>query len=190
MFNCGSTTTSNNISVIEGDFLEVDPFKVDVVIGNLPYYISSQITFRLLDWNFEYAVLMYQKEFCEKLYAKGKDRSRISFFAQYYFDITPQFTIPRTAFSPKPKVDSQLVILKPKNVSPLPEKVSASITFLFTHRPKAIGSSIRMFCKQNKIIKYENVLAKLSDHNLQRRVFELENNEILEIGKKMSEFIC
>ncbi|HHH78357.1 MAG TPA: hypothetical protein ENL18_03995, partial [Thermoplasmatales archaeon] len=60
-----------NADVIRDDVLNVDlnSLKFNKVIANLPYQISSPVTFKLLDTTFELGVLMYQKEFAERLVA-------------------------------------------------------------------------------------------------------------------------
>ncbi|MEM3364217.1 MAG: 16S rRNA (adenine(1518)-N(6)/adenine(1519)-N(6))-dimethyltransferase RsmA [Candidatus Micrarchaeia archaeon] len=178
-----------NVEVIEGDFLGIAPFKVDIVCGNIPYYISSQITFRLLDWRFKRAVLMYQKEFCLKMLEAGKVKSRLSFFSQYYFDMEPLFTVPRQAFRPVPKVDSMLIELVPKKVAPLSKEVSSAITMLFQHRPKTLASSLKVILKQVAGKKPVAIPKQFDKYGLSKRIFELSNNEILEIGTELAGII-
>jgi 16S rRNA (adenine1518-N6/adenine1519-N6)-dimethyltransferase len=54
---------------------------------------------------------MFQKEFAQKLAAKPgtKDYCFITCFFQYYFKITKHYTVPASAFSPRPKIDSQFI---------------------------------------------------------------------------------
>ncbi|MEM4295614.1 MAG: 16S rRNA (adenine(1518)-N(6)/adenine(1519)-N(6))-dimethyltransferase RsmA [Candidatus Anstonellales archaeon] len=103
-----------NAIIINEDFLKIKPFNVDVIFGNLPYYISSKILFRLYDWNFSYAILMFQKEFVEKMLAKpgNKNFGRLSFNAQNCYEIEKLFCIKNTAFRPVPKVMSCVVKIK------------------------------------------------------------------------------
>ena len=59
-----------NVNIIDGDALKVDLPKVTKIVANLPYSISSEITFRVLrEMDFEVAFLMYQKEFASRLVA-------------------------------------------------------------------------------------------------------------------------
>lgn len=101
-------------NVIIGDFLEVEPFRVDTIVGNVPYYISSKILFRLLDWEFREAILMFQKEFVEKMLMKPGERKygRLSVMAQYYFEIKFVREVSRYEFNPVPEVDSAIVMLR------------------------------------------------------------------------------
>ncbi|MCS7122856.1 MAG: 16S rRNA (adenine(1518)-N(6)/adenine(1519)-N(6))-dimethyltransferase RsmA [Candidatus Micrarchaeota archaeon] len=101
-------------NVIIGDFLEIQPFRVDSIVGNVPYYISSEILFRLLDWDFQRAVLMFQKEFAEKMLMKPRERKygRLSVMAQYYFEIKFMREVSRYEFTPVPEVDSAIVMIR------------------------------------------------------------------------------
>jgi len=78
----------DNVLLISGDALKVDfdllP-KFNKIVSNLPFHISSPITFKLLDFDFSLAVLIYQKEFAERMVAKSgsKDYSRISVGVYY-----------------------------------------------------------------------------------------------------------
>jgi 16S rRNA (adenine1518-N6/adenine1519-N6)-dimethyltransferase len=58
-----------NVKVIEGDALKVELPDYNKVVSNLPYQISSKITYRLLSKPFDLAVLMYQREFAKRLIA-------------------------------------------------------------------------------------------------------------------------
>ena len=98
-----------HVDVITDDFLEIEPIHADIIMGNIPYYISSAIIFRLKDYDFERAVLIIQKEFAEKMVAKPNDSNygRLSVTAQLAFDVELVQKVPRHLFSPAPKVDSK-----------------------------------------------------------------------------------
>lgn len=175
----------SNVEIIDSSFLDIDPFKVDLIVGNIPYYISSLITFKLLDWDFKSAFIMYQKEFAIKLTADGNDRSRISFFADYYFIIRKIFDVPRALFSPRPKVDSTLVQIIPKKVPRLDERVQFVISFMFQHKRKTVGSLLNHMQNQGIINGYQYTMLS-SRLPLEKHLLELDNKEILKIGKEVS----
>lgn len=122
-----------NVEIIEGDILAIDldslfgpkpgstrpgmdvaPQQVRVV-GNLPYFITSDILLRLFEYRryFEILVLMVQKEVAERLAAKPgtKEYGMLSATAQLYSKVEKLFTLPPGAFSPPPKVHSAVVRL-------------------------------------------------------------------------------
>ena len=83
-----------------------------VVIGNLPYYITSQILFALADASHFGAVycatVTMQWEVGQRMVAptSTKDYGILSVVFQLYADVNCHFKIPPTVFYPKPKVDS------------------------------------------------------------------------------------
>ena len=84
-----------------------------IVIGNIPYNITSPIIFWLVEHfnSWDRAYLMVQKELAERLTAKigTKDYSRITVMTGLYFDINISFLISPNVFLPKPKVQSAFI---------------------------------------------------------------------------------
>ena len=124
-----------NIEIIEGDILAIDldtlfgpkpgssrpgmqhELERVRVIGNLPYFITSDILLRLFEYRkyFEVIVLMVQKEVADRLAARPgtKEYGLLSATAQLYSRVETLFTVPPGAFSPPPKVHSAVVRLSP-----------------------------------------------------------------------------
>ena len=75
----------DNVELINDDALNVEFPKFNKIISNLPYQISSPITFKFLNYDFDLAILMYQKEFAERMNGEvgTKNYSRLS--AMLYF---------------------------------------------------------------------------------------------------------
>jgi 16S rRNA (adenine1518-N6/adenine1519-N6)-dimethyltransferase len=94
--------------------IELHPEPVRVV-GNLPYYITSDILLRLFEFSkyFESMVVMVQREVADRIAAKpgGRDYGMLSATAQLYARVETLFTLPPTAFSPPPKVHSTVLRL-------------------------------------------------------------------------------
>ena len=104
-----------NITIIEGDALEVPLPNVTKVVSNLPYNISSEITFRILkELKFDQAILMYQKEFAQRLHAApgSPEYSRLSVNIGYQAEVEHIMDVPADKFYPVPAVDSVVVRLK------------------------------------------------------------------------------
>ncbi|MFZ0537244.1 MAG: 16S rRNA (adenine(1518)-N(6)/adenine(1519)-N(6))-dimethyltransferase RsmA [Candidatus Sulfotelmatobacter sp.] len=117
-----------NVEVIEADILSIDfdslfgpkpglsrpgiEFKPTPanVIGNLPYYITSDILLRLFDYSkyFETIVILVQREVADRIAAKpgSRDYGLLSATAQLYASVEKLFTLPPGAFAPPPKVHS------------------------------------------------------------------------------------
>ena len=85
------------------------------VVGNLPYFITSDILLRLFAYRkyFESIVLMVQREVGDRLAARpgSSEYGLLSATAQLYARVEKLFTLPPDAFSPPPKVHSAVVRL-------------------------------------------------------------------------------
>jgi len=106
-----------NLKVITGDILKFDLSTMPVgykVVANVPYYITSKIVQILMtDVNKpSIAVLLVQKEVAERLAAKPGQMSILAVSAQLFAEVTLGDKVPAVLFTPPPKVDSQVVILK------------------------------------------------------------------------------
>jgi len=106
-----------NLEVVQQDILSFDLSvlpKDYVVVANVPYYITSKIIQLLLnaDNKPRTAVLLIQKEVAERLAAKPGDMSILAISAQVFAEVSLGEMVPRDLFTPPPKVDSQVVILK------------------------------------------------------------------------------
>lgn len=124
---------ARNVEIIEADILAIDfdslfgpkpglgrpgiEIKPDPVrvVGNLPYYITSDILLRLFEYAkyFESLVIMVQREVADRIAAEpGKrDYGLLSATAQLYARVEKLFTLPPGAFSPPPKVHSTVLRL-------------------------------------------------------------------------------
>jgi 16S rRNA (adenine1518-N6/adenine1519-N6)-dimethyltransferase len=131
------------VEIIEADFLEFEPPAFDIAIGNIPYYISSDIVFRLAGMKFERAVLMVQKEFAQKMAAKPGDRNygRLSVTSQLAFDIKYERTVLRHLFRPMPEVDSAIIVLRPTGLR-LSQQQENIIRWLFQHKNKTVRNAL------------------------------------------------
>ena len=122
-----------NVEIIEGDVLAIDfdtvfgpkpgntrpgiEYKPEParVVGNLPYFITSDILLRLFEFRryFDTMVLMVQKEVADRMAAPpgGSEYGLLSATVQLYAQVEKLFTLPPGAFSPPPKVHSTVVRL-------------------------------------------------------------------------------
>ncbi|VVC03846.1 putative ribosomal RNA small subunit methyltransferase A [Candidatus Bilamarchaeum dharawalense] len=170
--------SKENVEIVEADFLELEFPGCDIVIGNIPYYISSDIVFKLAKQKIEKAILMVQKEFAEKMVAKSGDGNygRLSVTSQLAFDIKLERTVLRHLFRPMPIVDSAIIVLRPTGMS-LNQKQENVIRWLFQHKNKTVRNALmdsKMFTKEE--------IEKLGAF-LKQRPKALTKEECLEIAK-------
>ena len=160
---------THNVEVIEADILSIDfdslfgpkpglsrpgielkPIPVRVV-GNLPYFITSDILLRLFAFAkyFDTMVIMVQREVADRLAAPpgGSDYGLLSATAQLYAKVEKLFTLPPEAFEPAPKVHSTVLRL---NVAPQIEKLGVAgdgfIGFLklsFAQKRKTLWNNLK-----------------------------------------------
>jgi len=118
------TYLKNNFANIKGKITEADFLKYDLhkifdlsfsIIGNFPYNISSQIFFKILDYNKQIpeVVGMIQKEVAERIASPpgNKKYGILSVLLQAFYNIEYLFTVSNNVFSPPPKVQSAVIRL-------------------------------------------------------------------------------
>ena len=139
----------DSAEIIEGDILKWEVPPVDVIVANLPYSISSPILFRLVNYDWNRAILMFQEEFANRLVAKpgSKIYGRLSVMANHYVTIKKLFRVSKTAFQPQPKIHSQVVRLvrREPDYDLLDfETFEQVVRSIFTHRRKKIRNCIKL----------------------------------------------
>lgn len=108
-----------NLEVTENDVLRTKWPVFDVCAANLPYQISSPFVFRLLAHrpSFRCAVIMFQKEFAERLVANVGDSQygRLALNTKLFAKVSTVCKVPRGNFYPPPEVDSMVVKFVPRD---------------------------------------------------------------------------
>lgn len=180
--------------ILTKDILECDfdkdffdsPFRL---IGNLPYYITSQIFFKVFDnrKNITDCLFMIQKEVADRLVAttNSKDYGILSVLTQYYADVKIEFSVSRNVFFPKPEVDSAVVSLKIKKnnfLDEVEERIFKHIVkTAFNQRRKTLKNSLqRLFETENQSVKTNFFQL---DFDFSKRAEELELNEFIYLAK-------
>ena len=183
-----------NVKIVHGDVLRIELPKFNKVVANLPYGISSEVTFRLLEHDFELAVLMYQWEFAERLIAHpgSTDYGRLTVNVYYRAEVELLEKVLPSAFLPQPKVFSAVVRLRPREP---PFKVVDERMFfdvvraLFQHRRQKVRNALyhsfdQVFpdAKLRKSQKRELLDKKLPKEFTDVRVMDLEPEKFGEIA--------
>ena len=116
--NLPKSFPGKNLEVINADFLKFDLSKMPqpyAVAGNIPYYITSPIIEKLLtaENRPEVIVLLIQKEVAERI--ADSRQTMLSLFVQNRAEVALGPVVKKDEFTPPPKVDSQIIILTPKD---------------------------------------------------------------------------
>ncbi|KAL3281085.1 hypothetical protein HHI36_004309 [Cryptolaemus montrouzieri] len=110
------------LKILVGDVLKTELPFFNLCVANIPYQISSPLVFKLLLHRpfFRCAILMFQKEFAQRLVAKKDDKlyCRLSVNTQLLARVDIILNVGRNNFRPPPKVDSSVVRLEPRNPPP------------------------------------------------------------------------
>jgi 16S rRNA (adenine1518-N6/adenine1519-N6)-dimethyltransferase len=136
--------------VLKLPWRECLPHPPYTLVANLPYNISSQIVFRLLEERglFKRMVLMFQREVGERLAAGpgGKDYGILSVLCQLWYDIRVVCLVSPGAFKPPPKVESVVLEFTPlaqARVDPVDERFFQRVVkAAFTQRRKTLRNSL------------------------------------------------
>ena len=180
----------NNYKIFNEDILKFDLEKNikknSIIIGNLPYNISSQILVKLIKFKkwlpkYKKLILMFQKEVADKILAtfNTSDYGRLAVLSAARLKITDHFNVSPNSFYPVPKVRSTVLVFEPivnkyfkiKNIENL-EKISH---IFFSRKRKMINKAF------NKIFKNPLEASKKINVNLNLRPNELSENEYFKI---------
>lgn len=188
----------DNVELINDDALKIEFPKFNKIVSNLPYQISSPITFKFLDYDFDLAVLMYQKEFALRMNGEvgSKNYSRLSAMLYFKCDVKHLTDVSCESFIPKPKVDSTVIGLTPKEITLTDEEFETYSKFtkaLFQHKNKKIKNALidsrHIICNLDKKeikSRFNDIENEKLEKYLTKRVIVLNPEEILYISKELN----
>ena len=145
------------------DYIDYSKYKKIIFVGNLPYYITTAIINKIIDYNHaDEIVIMVQKEVAERFMAKpnSKKYNSLSVFLQYHFNIEKVCDVSKNCFEPIPKVDSTVIKFNKSNKY----KVNNETVFYklikdsFTQKRKNLKNNLKSY----DLIKIENILKKIN----------------------------
>ncbi len=157
-----------NIHPTLANALKADYSMYDVIIGNLPYYITSSLIEKIAleAKSCRKAVLMIQKEVFQRLSAKmgSDDYGPLPILLDYVGSIKKEFIVSRDSFVPAPHIDSVVFSISFKNDVDfaLAKKLYAFISKMFAHRRKTIHNNLQFLVNDGKKAKSILDNAKIS----------------------------
>lgn len=183
-----------NVEVLTADATKIDFPKFNKVVSNLPYKISSPITFKLLEYDFDFAVLMYQLEFAQRMVAKpgSSNYSRLSLMLHFCADIELLFEVSKHCFFPEPKISSAVIKLIPNKKADIDDFFIKTSRALFQHKKKkvrnALLDSIHEIAAVDKK-EAKKIVSKLNHDILSERVVKLDPDKIMAISKQLKDIV-
>ena len=180
-YSLEKTVKIYNTDILNFNFEKINKDKI-IIIGNLPYNISSQILIKILRYKkiktkFEDLIFMFQKELGEKIIGKfpSKNYGRLSIITNFRLRVIKKFLVSANCFFPKPKVTSMVIHFKTlkknlfniNNISNL-EKIT---NILFSNKRKMINKRISHILDNRKIKKLPNLNLKLRPEKISPEIF-------------------
>ena len=182
---------SNRINLIKEDILKANweklfPDKKVKIVANLPYQITSPFLFKVVIFSehFSKIVIMIQKEVAQRIKAKvgSKDYGILTLKIQYYFDVSYEFTVKSHLFYPKPKVDSAVISLIPKEEKPQIEDEKffwRIVETSFRNRRKMLRNNLK------EILNAEQIEELSDDFDLSKRGETLTESEFIKLYEEI-----
>ncbi len=142
-----------NVIVVESDVLKATLPEFNKVIAIPPYYLSSHLITWLLERRFDCAVMIFQKEFSDRLIApvSSEDYGWLTVVTNQRAQVELLDAVPKEMFYPQPEVDSVILCLKPWSKSRFEVKdevfFKQMVKWLFTQRNKKLGKALVPFLK-------------------------------------------
>ena len=177
----------DKIIIINDDILKVEEKNLYkekfIVFGNLPYNISTEILAKWIlnldDKNFWFdsLILMFQKEVANRIISKfnSPKYGRLSILANWKLNIDKICDIRPSSFFPKPKVDSSLLLFKPKDSFyqfKNPKNLETITRVFFNQRRKKLKTPFNILFKDNiEVSKSLKIDLNLRPHNLSQEIY-------------------
>ena len=191
--------------LLQGDILKLNltellaPFpdfrSPNKVVANIPYYITGPILEKLLGsfgepnpTPFDSIVLLVQREVADRLYARpgSKAFGALSVRVQYLADCELISPVPASAFSPPPKVESAIVRLRPRLISPTaasPQFLDQLVRLGFASKRKMLRNNLQSVIERDRLI----ALLEALSINPQARAEDLSVHQWVTLSNKMQE---
>ena len=187
----------DQLKIINDDVLNIDENSLSTekitVFGNLPYNISTEILSRWIinlknDFWFDRLVLMFQKEVADRIIANFNSSyyGRLTILSNWKLNIEKICDIKPDSFSPKPKIDSSLLVFSPKeNFFRIndPKNLEKITRVFFNHRRKMIKKPYnQLFNGNQKVLEKLKINLNLRPQNLNFETYYKLTNEFENLG--------
>lgn len=170
----------SNLTVVNQSILEFDLNNLPQdykIVANIPYYLTGKLIRQISEAKNRpsLVVLLVQKEIAERLSAKPGDLSILGLTCQYFWDIEKLQIISADKFNPPPKVQSQIIRLRPKSSLPLDDSQQKRLFQLirigFSSKRKTLLNNLSSGYKKDKeeiseVLKSNKLDLKIRPQNL------------------------
>jgi len=177
--------SDKNITVLQGDALEMHIPDHSKIVASPPYNISSKLILSILESKFKLAVLLLQGEFVDRLTAPvgSRDYGRLTVTIQSKAHAERIIGVPRSAFYPSPKVDSAIVLIEPRMPDPPikdPTIFNDLTRSLFTQRRRILRGVLTKYLKRTYPAELNHILSRVTF--LERRILNIAPSELIDLS--------
>lgn len=182
----------SNVEVFEGDIFKVPTLQFTKIVSIPPYNISSDLFKWLFDKSFACAVLVFQKEFANRVVASvgSEYYGWLAVLAYYHFEVELFEEVPKWMFYPPPEVDSKILRLTPRTSPPFYVKnytlFKRLVQLFFTQRNRKVRNSVQPLIRKRYTSAKDavRIADSLPFHN--RRVRELAPEDFGEVANVLA----
>jgi 16S rRNA (adenine1518-N6/adenine1519-N6)-dimethyltransferase len=183
---------SKNVTIVQGDALTTSIPDDAKIVSSPPYNISSKLIIMILSSRFKAATLLLQEEFAERLTALSgsRDYGRLTVMLQCKAQAKLINKVPRSAFYPRPRVDSAIVNIEPLKETPTIENseiFAELVRMLFTQRRRKLEGVLNRYLSRGYPSQAKEILN--STRVPEKRVFETSPEEFVALSNQITEVL-
>lgn len=185
---------TENVEILCGDGLTVEFPNVDTFVSNLPFEISTPMTFRVLsEGQFERLAVSYQKEYAHRTYAKpqSSDYGRLAVKLAYYGKFRIVKTFPPRSFYPSPKVATSVVAAQLQTPPPIVETAAFDwlLRTIFSRKHRNLRNTLLRAIRKQRVPQEVKILPTINNLEdlsiITRRAISLSSSEILTFAEML-----
>lgn len=180
----GRFSQFQNVEVIQGDFMKMS-LEGNVFTGNIPYHISTPIVFKIIEQDYDRAVMTVQKEVAERAVSEPGSRnySRLTVSVKSRTEPRIAGLFPSSSFYPRPKVSHAVLCLKPSKC--VENRIfDPLVRVMFSQRNRVartvLKNGLKRLYGEEGIRLYPNISQLIPEG---KRVYELSVQDFLRLSR-------
>jgi 16S rRNA (adenine1518-N6/adenine1519-N6)-dimethyltransferase len=184
-------STFQNVEVVQGNFIEMC-LKGNVYTGNIPYHVSTPMIFKILEQDYERAVITVQKEVAERIVSKPgtSDYGRLTVSVNIRAEPLIIGFFPASSFYPRPKVAHAVLSIKPYRSIVDTSILDGLLRAMFSQRNRLARTVLRnslnrLYGEKGRLV-YSSAVQLIPEG---RRVFELTVQDFLNLSQAVSNLL-
>ncbi|MGQ9479220.1 MAG: 16S rRNA (adenine(1518)-N(6)/adenine(1519)-N(6))-dimethyltransferase RsmA [Thermoproteota archaeon] len=180
----------SNVKIVQGDFTEIS-IEGNVFTGNIPYHVSTPIVFKILNQEYNRAVITVQKEVAERIVSTpgSENYGRLTVSVGLRADVKIVGVFPSSSFYPRPRVSHALILMRPLESREDLSFLEPILRIMFNQRRRLARTVLKRGLAKiygEKGMEIYNAIFRLVPED--KRVFELSVEDFLRLSKAIRRF--